>query len=155
MNRREALRSLLGGTVAFSIPAVTPEQKAAAEAGQGITGIGVLHYPIAAFDDGEKRKECFQNIGDQLRPGGVLCLPSTRDHTGNYDWDFVILPADGGEAVSAALRGGKFEVRPDGKGEWLLYEVGDGGFDRIASFASRSDALVVLRMFETKAIEPN
>lgn len=33
-----------------------------------------------------------------------------------------------------------YEVHPDNKGEWVLYEVGDGGFDRVATFADKADA---------------
>lgn len=30
-----------------------------------------------------------------------------------------------------------YEVHPDNKGQWLLYQTGDGGFDLVATFAER------------------
>jgi hypothetical protein len=33
-----------------------------------------------------------------------------------------------------------YEVHPDNKGGWNLYEVGDGGCDLVATFADKADA---------------
>lgn len=42
----------------------------------------------------------------------------------------------------------RYEVHPDNTGKFILYEVGDGGFDAVAWFADADDALFAMRAFQ-------
>ena len=44
-----------------------------------------------------------------------------------------------------------YEVHPDNEGRWILYRVGDGGFDLIAWFVDREDAEFSRQAFENRA----
>ena len=46
-----------------------------------------------------------------------------------------------------------YEVHPDDKGQWVLYETGDGGFDAVAWFADREDAEFARGAFEKRDAE--
>ena len=46
-----------------------------------------------------------------------------------------------------------YEVHPDDKGQWVLYETGDGGFDAVAWFADREDAEFTRGAFERRDAE--
>lgn len=43
-----------------------------------------------------------------------------------------------------------YEVHPSNDERWILYEVGDGGFDLVAWFADREDAEFAKRAFEER-----
>ena len=44
-----------------------------------------------------------------------------------------------------------YQVHPDNEGRWILYQVGDGGFDLVAWFADREDAGFAKHAFEKRA----
>ena len=46
-----------------------------------------------------------------------------------------------------------FEVHPDDKNLWILYETGDGGFDLIAWFADKDDAEFAMKEFAARTAE--
>jgi hypothetical protein len=48
-----------------------------------------------------------------------------------------------------------YEAHPDDKGQWLLYEVGDGGFDLVATFAEKADAEFALQAFMQRSVLPS
>lgn len=44
-------------------------------------------------------------------------------------------------------------VKPDDTGKWILYGVGDGGFDLVAWFADKDDAEFSCAAFESRENE--
>jgi hypothetical protein len=46
-----------------------------------------------------------------------------------------------------------YEVRPDDKGHWVLYEVGAGDFTVVAWFVDQDDALFAKQAFEQRSAD--
>lgn len=58
-----------------------------------IKGVGILRHPTnRAVVGGKSSREVAIEIASSIKPGAIICLPNTRDHYGNYEWDFRIEP---------------------------------------------------------------
>ena len=90
MNRRELLAKV-GATIGLGITPALPDDKAPLP--PRIKGVGILRYPSGAVEYEGRLTDAIdvaRNLCEQITPGCILCLPSDKDDTGAYLWDFRI-----------------------------------------------------------------
>lgn len=86
MNRRGFLGMIVPATL---IPTVKVKKTGE----EPFKGVGILRVPSEAFHNRDVLAEA-RAAGENIRSGGVLVLPSTRDEHGELMWDFTIVGGD-------------------------------------------------------------
>lgn len=67
-----------------------------------VKGIGVFRYPNKTFPNGKTARDVAREIVENLKTGGVIFLPNTRDvQHGDYEWDFRVEPVGADHQVIA------------------------------------------------------